>query len=457
MSRKTILLINPWIHDFAAYDFWVRPLGLLTLASFLRRSGFQVQMIDCLDSKPSDTTRGRQPMSLKRKDWGCGKFPSEEIPKPDALRLIRKRYRRYGLSPTLFRQMLQAAVRPDVVLVGSMMTYWYPGVFETLAEVRTVWPGATIILGGNYATLCPDHARAFSGADAVVTGDGEFTLPPVLKDLLGGTVDFPFDGNDLDSYPYPAMDLVPRLDAVPIMTSRGCPCRCTYCASNLLNRGFRTRDPIRVVDEIEHWCRSRGVKNVAFYDDALLVNSMERAVPMLEEILRRHLEINFHCPNGLHLRDITPRLATLLFQAGFRTIRFGFETASATRQIQTGSKVTTDELRQSVAYLLEAGYGSTEIGVYLLCGLPGQEAREIEAGIELVLGIGARPILAEYSPIPGTPLWDEAVRQSRYDIVREPLFQNNTLLPCLRSDISSADFQALKDRTRIAVSSSGSG
>jgi radical SAM superfamily enzyme YgiQ (UPF0313 family) len=457
MSRKSILLINPWIHDFAAYDFWVRPLGLLILASFLRRAGFQVQIIDCLDSIPSGVTRGGPTGTLKRNDWGCGKFPSEEITKPDALRSIRKRYRRYGLPPTLFRQRLQAAVRPDVVLVGSMMTYWYPGVFEAIAEVRTVWPGAAIVLGGNYATLCADHARAFSGADAVVTGDGEFVLPPVLRELLGGAVEFPFDGNDLDSYPYPAMDLVPSLDAVPVMTSRGCPYRCTYCASSLLNRGFRTRDPVRVVDEIEHWRRTRGVKNIAFYDDALLVNSMERAVPMLEEILRRRLEINFHCPNGLHLRGITPRLAKLLYQAGFRTIRFGFETASALRQAQTGNKVTTDELRQAVAYLLEAGYGSADIGIYLLCGLPGQQAREIEAGIDLVLGMGSRPILAEYSPIPGTTLWDEAVCQSRYDILSEPLFHNNTLLPCLRREISSADFQALKNRTRVAVPKSGSG
>ncbi len=119
--------------------------------------------------------------------------------------------------------------------------------------------------------------------------------------------------------------------------------------------------------------------------------------------------------------------------------------------------MTTDELRKAVAYLLEAGYRPIDIGVYLLCGLPGQEAREIEAGIDLVLEIGARPILAEYSPIPGTPLWDDAVRQSRYDIVSEPLFQNNSLLPCLRHDIPSADFQALKNRTKITPSKNGSG
>jgi len=450
MQNKKITLLNPWIHDFSAYDFWVRPLGLLTLAALLRRSGFKVQVIDCLDPFQAGKASGGQAGTRKRLNWGCGKFPSEEIPKPEALRLIRRRYRRYGLSPAALREILQAAGRPDLVLVGSMMTYWYPGVVEAIGEVRAVWPGVPVLLGGNYATLCPEHARAFSGADVVIPGDGEFALPPVLGDLFGSRVDFDFEASALDSYPYPALDLIGRLDAVPILTSRGCPYRCSYCASNLLNRGFRMRDPLRVVDEIEHWSRTRGVRNYAFYDDALLVCPTDRVVPMLEEIIRRDLDVNFHCPNGMHLREITQSLAKLLFSAGFRTIRFGFETASASRQTATGGKVTTEELGQAVAYLQEAGYGRADIGVYLLCGLPGQEAREIEAGIDLVRALGAKPILAEYSPIPGTPLWDEALRHARYDIGKEPLFHNNSLLPCMRPDISTADFQALKSRTRLA-------
>jgi radical SAM superfamily enzyme YgiQ (UPF0313 family) len=446
MTPRTILLINPWIHDVAAYDFWVRPLGLLYLASLLRAGGFSVRVIDCLD-----TAGGTSPVALKRKDWGCGKFPSERIPMPDSLRPIRRRYRRYGMSPAVFRLALQSAGRPDLVLVGSMMTYWYPGVFEAIAEVRAVWPGVTVLLGGNYATLCTGHARAFSGADVVIPGDGEGALPPVLGDLFGTRVDLACDASDLDSYPYPALDLFGRLESAPILTSRGCPYRCTYCASSLLNRRFRTRDPFRVVDEIEHWLRRRGVKHFAFYDDALLVNSSERAVPMLEEILRRNLGCSFHCPNGMHLREITPRLALLLFKAGFRTIRFGFETASAARQATTGGKVTTEELREAVAYLHEAGYGQEDIGIYLLCGLPGQEAREVEEGIVLVRRTGARPILVEFSPIPGTSLWDEALRHARYDIGNEPLFHNNSLLPCLKPDISPTDVQALKSRARLGL------
>src|SRR5690606_8312004 len=127
---------------------------------------------------------------------GCGKFPSEQIPTPEALRPIRRRYRRYGMSPAVFRQELQAGGRPDLVLVGSMMTYWYTGVFEAIAEVRAAWPGVTSLLGGNYATRCAGHARSFSGADVVIAGDGEVSLPPVLGDLFGGRVEIPCDARD---------------------------------------------------------------------------------------------------------------------------------------------------------------------------------------------------------------------------------------------------------------------
>lgn len=77
------------------------------------------------------------------------------------------------------------------------------------------------------------------------------------------------------------------------------------------------------------------------------------------------------------------------------------------------------------------------------------------AGIDLVAATGARPILAEYSPIPGTAQWQEALRHSRYDLADEPLFHNNSLLPCLDRRLSPGDFQALKNRARLAVEDEG--
>ena len=67
-----ILLINPWITDFAAYNFWIKPLGLLQIAGFLRKTGFRVTLIDCLD------------FYTTRKKYGDGKFFKAKIEKPEA-------------------------------------------------------------------------------------------------------------------------------------------------------------------------------------------------------------------------------------------------------------------------------------------------------------------------------------------------------------------------------------
>ncbi len=171
-------------------------------------------------------------------------------------------------------------------------------------------------------------------------------------------------------------------------------------------------------------------------------------IPLLHEVRRRQLPVQFHCPNGLHLRAITPELSSLMYRSGFRTIRFGFETSDLERQYKTGGKVTNEELIEAVTCLKIAGYRSEDIGVYVLCGLPGQSADEVKKSILFVHSIGARPMLTEYSPIPGTDLWDDAVAASHYPIETEPLFQNNSLLPCKSNSFTDRMFNDLKRMTR---------
>jgi hypothetical protein len=107
-----------------------------------------------------------------------------------------------------------------------------------------------------------------------------------------------------------------------------------------------------------------------------------------------------------------------------------------------------DDFRGALDHLLAAGYAGREIGVYLLAGLPGQGAAEIEAGVREVLRSGARPFLTEYSPVPGSPLWEQAVRSARLDIGGEPLFHNNTLAPCAGPDLGYAELDRLKNIAR---------
>lgn len=449
--QKRILLINPWIHDFAAYDLWAKPAGLLYLASTLKKNGYKVELIDCLDPFHPGLEKETGTEAPKRLPSGRGNFFKEVITKPDALKDFPRRYGRYGITPRLFEDELLRVKKPDAVFVTSMMTYWYPGVFETIDTIRRVIPKVPIVLGGNYATLCCDHATKHSGADIVVKGDGESALPKVLKDLFNDDLQFLPDKDDLDSYPLPAFDLLTQMDQIPIMTSRGCPFNCSYCASHLLNDGFRTRDPIRVVDEIEFWNRKFGIVNFSFYDDALLVDRERHVIPMLEEVLRRGLNCIFHCPNGLHLREIDAPLSRLMFRAGFKTIRFGFETANERRQTDTGGKITREETKDAVAYLLEAGYSGKDIGMYILCGLPDQSASEVRDSIDFIRSCGAKPVIAEFSPIPGTPIWEEAVKASPYDIEKEPLYHNNTLLPCRGKDFTYEMYRELINIARKPI------
>ncbi len=442
--QRRILLINPWIHDFAAYDLWAKPIGLLYLASILKKNGYAVDVIDCLDPFHPTLRRTAGIKIPKRLPSGRGGFFKEAIPKPEALKDVPRRYSRYGIEPDLFRDHLYRVQKPDAVFVTSLMTYWYPGVFETIENIRRVIPQVPVVLGGTYATLCTDHAKRLSGADIVVHGAGERALSQILKDLFNGDLVSLPDEGDLDMYPYPAYDLLDRSDQIPIMTSRGCPFNCSYCASSMLNDGFRFRDPIKIVDEIEFWSRSYGIRNFSFYDDALIVDRERRVVPMLEEILRRDLNCAFHCPNGLHLREIDISLSRLMFRAGFRTIRFGFETADTRRQTDTGGKITNEETKHAIACLQKVGYRRDEIGMYILCGLPGQSASEVRASIDFVRSCGARPVIAEFSPIPGTPIWREAVETSPYDIETEPLYHNNTLLPCRGKEFTYEMYEELK-------------
>ena len=443
---KSVLLINPWIYDFSAYDYWMKPLGLLYMASYLRKNGVGVRLIDCLTPPADADPSCRIP---KRKPGGHGKFPTEAIATPAVLAHISKPYHRYGMSLALFDQMLQKEPVPDAVLVTAMMTYWYPGAFDVIDLVKRRFPHAPVILGGNYATLCPEHART-SGADYVLTGAGEEHIPSIITEILGEPLRYLPDAGRPEALPYPAFDLLKAPDQLPILTSRGCPFRCTYCASHLLYGGFRRRDPGAVADELAFWTGKLGVTDYSFYDDALLVRPEELAIPLMREIIRRAMSLRFHCPNGLHLREVTPDIATLMFQSGFRTLRFGFETSNLERQSDLGGKAFNTHLEACVAYLHEAGYTAEDIGVYILCGLPGQTADEVRATILYVCAQGARPILAEFSPIPGTVVWPEAVAATTLPIAEEPLFHNNSLLPCRSADFSLQDYQQLKALTRTA-------
>jgi radical SAM superfamily enzyme YgiQ (UPF0313 family) len=445
MSSPHILLINPYIHDFTAYDLWAKPMGLLYLAGVLRANGYQVRLLDCLDVHFQGTYASLSPPP--RKTYGQGRYLRQRIPKPPALKDIPKYFYRYGLPTDLFLKALRELPRPQAVLITSSMTYWYPGLLETSALVREVFSETPIILGGIYASLMPDHARRNIRPDHLITGAGEGAILKLLGDLTGRVPITIPELQDLDQLPFPAFDLYPVLDYVGLLTSRGCPFSCPYCASKALQPIFRQRSPEKVVEEILHWRRLKGVVDFAFYDDALLIGFDKHLGPILEAMLDRNLDLRFHTPNALHIREINEERAKLLFRSGFKTLRLGLETTDWEKQKSWGGKVEAEEFQRAVKALTGAGFEMGQIEVYLLIGLPGQTLIEIERTIGEVKALGIRPRLAEYSPLPQTPLWEDACKCSRFPLSEDPLYHNNSLLSCLQP-FSWEAVQKLKDLAR---------
>ncbi len=426
-----VVLVNPWIYDFAAYDLWAKPLGLLRLGALLRARGYEIALLDALDPFHPEL-----PQRPKRKAYGTGHYFRQKIPKPWPLADVPRNFARYGLPPNLFLKELKRLGKPQVFVVTSLMTYWYPGVVEAVRLLRRLYPDVPVLVGGIYVTLCPEHAQKILPEAEVIPGGLERVLKAVEKRAI------PSGSRAL--HPYPAFDLYRSLPYVVIASSFGCPFRCRYCASRLLNPSFSQRPPKEVVAEITFWHERFGVKDFAFYDDALLVNFERHLAVILEEILRLGLKVRFHTPNALHVRLVRKDVARLLRQAGFVTIRFGFETANPERHRQLDGKVEAEELAQTLAYMREAGFERAQLGVYLLWGLPEQDFSEVLSSAAFVSSCRGTPYLAEYSPIPGTSLYEEARRLSRYPLDEDPLFHNNTAFPCL----PTPDWEAIEEVKR---------
>lgn len=383
-----VLLVNPPIYDFTAYDFWLRPYGMLRVAGRVQH--------DC------DLTLFDYLISRRRDPWGRGRYPERPAMKPAVFRDIARRFRRFGRPRDEFRIFVKER-RFDVALIQTGMTYWYPGVREVIEDLRECAPQAKIVLGGVYATLCPDHARSL-GADLVVEGND---LEPLRQVLPAPHAALP--------YREPAMGNVAAMKLTD-----GCPFHCTYCAVPLLCPKFTARP----VDECLQEARSLvhfGVQHVAFYDDAFLFQPEQVLIPFLEGVIEERLPLSFHTPNALHARLMTREIAQLMVRAGFRSFFLGFESESEDWLRNTGGKLSADEFAAAVACLREAGAQS--VTAYIIIGHPAAEEQNIEDSMRFAHRQGARILLSEFAPIPGTI---DGERSRAWADLQEPLSHNKT-------------------------------
>ena len=440
MKHINALLINPYIYDFSAYSFWSTPYGLLCLGSILRKNGIKIELIDCLEVAED-----------RRKGDGRAPFIKERVDKPEALKGIRKTLRRYGISKDELIKRLSSVNSPDLILITSIMTYWYPGTKEVLSAAREAFPKAKIVVGGIYASLCYEHAlKEMIKADLIVRNNKIDEFYRFVEDSFLIELPFKPDPHDFDSFSYPCFDLYDHIPFIPLLTSYGCTYKCTYCATPYMHPNTVRRMPKSVMDEILFW-HDLGVDKYVIYDDNFLFKKELFAKPLLREIIDLSFPINFYNPNALNAALVDRELAILLFRAGFKEVRIGLETTKPTILKSTGGKVDLNIFENALSSLMNAGFSGEAIGVYVLAGLPFQKREDLKKAIDYLSDLKVRIHIAEYTPIPHTPMFDEFQSFARYSIADDPIYQNNALFPFAWEGFTEKDLSFLKQYERKKV------
>ncbi len=416
MKRPTALLIQPPVYDFALYDLYLKPFGLLRLGSWLERGGYRVDLVNGLDYRDKETLALLG--SVRRKHDGTGKFHRVSVPVPEGMEGRKRRFARYGIAPGVFRKQITAS-HPDIILVTTGMTYWYRGVVEAVRTAKEIHPGVPVVAGGVYATLMPEHCARATEADFVVTGEGETSLREIL-----GAYHLPVPEGKPDGRVLMREDV--WRDAGILRLNYGCPYHCDYCASNIICSTFSRGNGGGAFSILEEMNRRFGTRNFAFYDDALLMGSKEVLVPFLDRVIDSGLDVGFYLPNAVHLQFLDSTVSRLMKRAGFREIRLGFESSSGDFHAKHDDKYGSSDFSRAVMNLKAAGFKGSEITVYILAGLPRQDYREVEESVRYAADFEVKVSLAEYSPVPGTPLWPESVKNCSLPLEDEPLYHNNT-------------------------------
>jgi len=327
MKLELLIPPNPYLGD----DKRNPPLGMLYLAAIAEKQGYEIRVTDL---------RG---ISLDCFD-----------------ELIPRNSQAYGIT----------ASTPD-----------YPLAKKIAEIVKLKNPSAWTILGGSHATTSLEEIDPIF--DKIVVGEGEQSLLRILKDFEKGNSDQRIYKSklitNLDSIPFPAFHLVPfdsafsvnalYVGAGPtgtIMTSRGCPFSCSFCANTAVwNKHVRFRSPENVVEEIKSTMEKYGIKNFRFHDDTMMLRKKR-----LEELCRRIKPLGIKWRAATRVDTASESSLKQIKDAGCEEIAYGFESFSQEVLDKVNKGIQVKDFYTVLAATKKVGLKSR---LYLIIGLPGEQ------------------------------------------------------------------------------------
>lgn len=428
--KKRALIINPWVTDFKLYDEWMHPVGLYFLISLLKHNKWDLQYINCLKRDPDS----------KPKRFSTGTFTDKVISKPKIFHTIDRRYKRYGISKDSIAEELQKVPKPDLIFMGTGMTYWMDGVIETFYEIRNTFPDTPVVVGGIAASLIPEILKRNLFGATIYKGP--------LTETINKLPEFQnISLNDWEPSIIEALSLQKKHYHGVICTSLGCPFHCSYCASTHLQSRFHLRSHDTIISEITYLCDNYNLIDFAFYDDALLYQPEKNFLPLAEQLSALGRSIRLHTPNGLHIRWLNRRILDAMKSCGFHTLRFGYETSNEKFIKATSYKTNRKQLEKKISLVLDTGFKPNNIGIYIMAGLVGQTIKEALDELSFIssLEVLVKPVFL--SPVPYTPLFDHYAKQ--YPQLKiDPHFHNDTFFITQLPGWGHSSIEEIKGKAR---------
>ena len=339
--------------------------------------------------------------------------------------------------------------------------------------------GKKVFIGGIHPTFMPKQTLIDTGADYVSLGEGEISLKKLLDANFDGTgiqgiynlenlPDKPIKGEkveNLDDLPMPDWGQIspksyPRAPhgAVTktypigiIITTRGCPYGCKFCASpNFYDRKIRFRSPKNVVDEIEYLVKNHGVKEIHFEDDNFTLKR-SHAYEVCKMIVDRKIKITFTCPNGIRADKVDKELLLMMKKAGCYCFAYGIESANPQILKNINKDEDIETIKKSIDIAADCGIDC--VGFFIF-GLPGETKQSIEQSINFALSSKlTRAQFMIFDVLPGCNLYDDLDGQFESDFSKEsycsPEYVPETLTKQDLIDAQERAFRKFYFRPRI--------
>jgi len=416
LVRPPIVQLPKSLSSFGA----IPPIGLAYVAAAVQAEGHGLQVIDAA-GEALDATR--------------------ELPGPPRLGSLEMQ----GLSP----EEIVGRLDPTTQVVGitHMILHEWPVVREIASRVRARFPDVVIVLGGENASAFWKQIFAMSpDVDHVVLNEGEETFAELLERIargesvegLAGVAWRTEDGGDsgerrdrirgVDEIQRPAWNAFPiasymrhadnhgvhRGRAMPILATRGCPYRCTFCSSpEMWTTRYITRDPADVVDEIATYVADWGAENINFCD-LTAVLKRRWILEFCDALDARGLDITWQLPSGTRSEVLDPEVLQRMYDTGARNVTYNPESGSKELLKTFKKQVKLDRMMGSLEAARDVGMVTRTC---YIVGHPKESRRDVlHTAKHLVdtarAGVADASVMV-FGPFPGSEDFHELRRDDR--------------------------------------------